>query len=148
MDEAAIVRYITETFDNIGVIEATGSRYFYHDPSDDTAPDRRFPFATLVTTDEHDQFSNLNRPSVYRLNVGVRKQTFFSLFGASAAETTDTFDFTALDRIMPHPVYGNMYWVCVLNPSIETFEAVRPLLAEAYEQAGLRHPQSSSTELS
>ena len=30
-------------------------------------------------------------------------------------------DFTALDRIMPHPVYGKMYWVCVLNPSDETF---------------------------
>jgi hypothetical protein len=29
-----------------------------------------------------------------------------------------------------------MYWVCVLNPSDEIFETnVRPLLAEAYEQA-------------
>jgi hypothetical protein len=29
-----------------------------------------------------------------------------------------------------------MYWVCVLNPSAETFETeVRPLLSEAYELA-------------
>jgi predicted DNA-binding protein (MmcQ/YjbR family) len=28
-----------------------------------------------------------------------------------------------------------MSWVCVLNPSAATFEAVRPLLAEAYELA-------------
>jgi len=38
---------------------------------------------------------------------------------------------------MPHPVYGKMYWVCVLNPSAETFETVKGLLAEAYE-AGMR----------
>ena len=38
---------------------------------------------------------------------------------------------------MPHPVYGKMYWVCVLNPSAETFKTVRDLLAEAYE-AGMR----------
>ena len=47
------------------------------------------------------------------------------------------YDYTALDRIMPHPVYGKMYWICVLNPSAKTFETVRGLLAEAFE-AGLR----------
>ena len=37
---------------------------------------------------------------------------------------------------MPHPVYGRMYWVCVLNPSDETLETkARPLLVEAYELA-------------
>ena len=41
--------------------------------------------------------------------------------------------FTALDTIMPHPVYGKINWACVLNPSAATFEAVRPLLAEAYQ---------------
>ena len=34
---------------------------------------------------------------------------------------------------MPHPVYGKMYWVCVLNPGEETFRKVEALLAEAYE---------------
>ncbi len=46
------------------------------------------------------------------------------------------YDFTTLDQLMPHPVYGRMYWVCVLNPTNETFETkVRSLLAEAYEMA-------------
>jgi len=46
------------------------------------------------------------------------------------------YDFTALDQLLPYPVYGRMYWVCVLNPSAATFEAVvRPLLAEAYDLA-------------
>lgn len=57
----------------------------------------------------------------------------------SAPENDDPssdYDFTALDRVMPHPVYGRMYWVCVLNPSDETLETkVSPLLTEAYELA-------------
>ncbi|HJZ54921.1 MAG TPA: DUF6194 family protein [Gemmataceae bacterium] len=91
---------------------------------------RKFPFATLTTADEYERFSDLKRPGVFRLNVGVSKQSFQSLFGGTGGH-----DFTALDQLMPHPVYGKMYWVCVLNPSPATFEAVKPLLAEAYEMA-------------
>jgi uncharacterized protein DUF6194 len=41
---------------------------------------------------------------------------------------------------MPHPVYGRMLWVCVLNPSDETFETkVRQLLAEAYDLTVSKH---------
>jgi hypothetical protein len=103
------------------------------------------PLATIVTTDDFDQASDLNRPSVFRLNFGISKQTFLSLFGSKqprpgAEDTTDSkYDFTALDTVMPHPVYGHMYWACVLNPSDETFqETVQPLLAEAYEVATIR----------
>jgi Family of unknown function (DUF6194) len=46
------------------------------------------------------------------------------------------YDFTALDQLMPHPVYGRQYWACVLNPNAATFQAVvRPLLVEAYDLA-------------
>jgi hypothetical protein len=40
---------------------------------------------------------------------------------------------------MPHPVYAAQFYVCVLNPGAETFEAVKPLLAEAYSIAVRRH---------
>jgi hypothetical protein len=55
------------------------------------------------------------------------------VFGAE-----DDYDFTALDVLMPHPVYGPNHFVCVLNPSDSTFDAVRPLLNEAYEIAAKR----------
>jgi hypothetical protein len=132
MDEAAITRFITETFSNVEAFVASGDTYFFHHPDPDS-PDRRFPFATLVTGDRHDTASNLDRPGIFRLNVGVSKQTFQSLF-----PTAGDHDHTALDRIMPHPVYGNMYWLCVLNPSPETFQTVKALLAEAHERAGRR----------
>ncbi|MBP3957362.1 hypothetical protein J8F10_19120 [Gemmata sp. G18] len=129
MDEAAITRHITETYPGVDTVVALGATFFFYNPEDGAPKDHMFPFATLVTGDEHDQFSNLNRPGVFRLNVGASKQTFQSLF------QTNDHDFTALDTIMPHPVYGMMYWVCVLNPSAETFERVEPLLAEAYQTA-------------
>jgi hypothetical protein len=134
MDETSIREYIARTFAGVDVVDAAGDSYFFYDP------DHMFPFATLVTSDQHDQASNLDRPSVFRLNVGVSKQTFQSLFGSGSAHSHEGgaeggYDFTVLDRIMPHPVYGKMYWVCVLNPSEETFKTVQKLLVEAYDMA-------------
>jgi hypothetical protein len=134
MDEAAITSYIADTFEGVDVFSASGDSYFFYNP-DLSAPDRRFPFATLVTDDKHDSFSNLNRPTVFRLNIGVSKQTFASLFGSASPTASESHDFTALDRIMPHPVYGKMYWVCVLNPGTATLEVVKQLLAEAHSMA-------------
>ncbi len=150
MDEASITQYITDTFDGIDVVVgsretgdpevAWGDSFFIYDPGRQLPPNRRFPFATIVTKDYggFDCASQLNRPGVFRLNIGVSKETYRSFFGpqpasppvGSAVETGH--DFTALDQLLPHPVYASMSWVCVLNPSVATFEVVRPLLAEAY----------------
>jgi hypothetical protein len=135
MDETAIREFITRTFAGVSVVEAMGASFFIYDSDD------KFPFATIVTNDEHDQASNLDRESVFRLNIGVSKPTFQSMFGAGTSDRDEGgaeggYDFTALDCLMPHPVYGMMYWVCVLNPSEETFHTtIQKLLAEAYDMA-------------
>jgi hypothetical protein len=146
MDETAITQYITGTFDGVDLVVASGNTFFFYNPDPDAPPDHRFPFVTLVTNDEYDQFSNLNRLSVFRLNIGVSKQTYGALFSAppspagAGAVGDSGYDFTALDRVMPHPVYGRQYWVCVLNPSEITFQAaVQPLLAEGYDMAAGKH---------
>jgi hypothetical protein len=140
-------RYITETFKGVDVVIASGDSFFFYNPDSSVPPDHKFPFVTIVTSDINDQFSNLNRPSVFRLNIGINKQTFRSLFSlpelpsdsdgtTESSDNDSSYDFTTLDQLMPHPVYGRMYWVCVINPSDETFETkVRPLLTEAYELA-------------
>ena len=134
MDEDAISRYITETFDGVETITVDDNIFYFY------GPEHKFPFATLMTNDDNDNASALNRPGIFRLNIGVGKPTFRALIGASSptpdADNADTnaYDFTALDRLLPHPIYGRMFWVCVLNPSAATFATtVRPLLAEAYE---------------
>ncbi|GHO59765.1 DUF6194 family protein [Ktedonobacter robiniae] len=151
MNESEISQYIIGTFEGVDVVVASGDSFFFYNPDSNVPPDHRFPFVTLVTSDINDQFSNLNRPTVFRLNIGISKQTFRSLFGelshpsgrdsaAISGENSSDYDFTALDQIMPHPVYGRMLWVCVLNPSEETFETkVRQLLAEAYDLAVSKH---------
>jgi hypothetical protein len=136
MEPDAITQYISETFDGVEVVVASGDTFFMVDPGD------QLPFATLVTSDdEYDNFSNLSRPGVYRLSIGVSPGTFRSLIGSSTVDTGDDgdavsgHDYTVLDQFMPHPVYGKMFWICVLNPSPATFDAARPLLAEAHDRA-------------
>ena len=148
MNEAEISRYITDTFESVDVVVDSGNSFFFYNPVGSLPPDYRLMFVTLMTRDDvYDQFSNLNRPSVFRLNIGITKQTFRTLFPLSkppvnkdsAGESSDDFnsyDFTVLDQVIPNPVYGRMYWVCVLNPSNDTFKAkIRPLLTEAHKLA-------------
>lgn len=157
MNEAEISGYLTGTLPGVDVVVADwGDSFFFYNPDPNVPPDHRFPFVTLVTSDYNDQFSNLNRPSVFRLNIGVSKQTFTALFGkpvlpsdkdnTAESEANDSdYDFTALDQVMPHPVYGRMYWLCILNPGDETFETkVRPLIAEAYEMAVSKYDRQAA----
>jgi len=46
-----------------------------------------------------------------------------------------SWDFTAFNTIMPHPVYGWMGWACVLNPTDATFQTCLPLIKIAYDKA-------------
>ena len=149
MDQDEIIRYMTETFAGVDVLRPTdgpgaGDTFIFYDPRRDRDPTRSQPFATIVTKDygEFDNTSQLDRPEVFRLNIGVSRETFRELFGYLPNETSPqdaTYDFAALDRLLPHPVYSRQSWVCVLNPSQETFEAVKPLLAEAYAIVARRY---------
>src|SRR4051794_11866080 len=60
---------------------AWGDTFFFQDPGGDG--DRRFPFATLVTKDYpgFDEFSDLDRPGVYRVNVHAGSERFTELLG-------------------------------------------------------------------
>jgi hypothetical protein len=133
VNEDAIISAIVEGFEGVETVTANGDTFFFY------REERMFPFVTLVMSDFNDDYSNLNRPGVFRLNIGVSKQTFQALFGAqpsAGADGAPGYDFTALDTLLPHPVYGRQYWLCILSPSQATFEArVRPLLVEAYELA-------------
>jgi hypothetical protein len=129
MDEKDITDYIMNTFVGVETTTALGYTFFFY------GPERMLPFTTIATADnEGDRVSNLDRPGVFRLNIGVSKQTFQALFGTGKVDVS-TYDFTALDTLMPHPDYAAQSWLCVLNPSDTTFQQLRPLLTEAYDLA-------------
>lgn len=129
MDEKHITDYIINTFAGVETTTTMGYLFFFY------GPDRMLPFVTIATADnEYDRVSNLDRPGVFRLNIGVSKQTFQSLLGTGKVDVS-AYDFTVLDTIMPHPDYAPQSWICVLSPSDATFQKLRPLLSEAYDLA-------------
>jgi hypothetical protein len=140
MDAAAVTHYITTTFDKVETSDTMGYTFFFYDS------DHKLPFATLIAQDnEYDRVSSLDRPGVFRLNIGVDRDTYHAMFGPPPSAPGESgivdtgHDFTALDQIMPHPVYAPQMWVCVLSPSAETFETVKRLLAEGYDRAARRN---------
>ena len=148
LDEAAIIRSITETLGGVDVQMLEDDAFFFYHPGQNLPVDRRLPFATLVTSDKHDQASDLDRPGVFRLNVGVSAETFRARFGelppskGGPYDPITGYDFTVLDTLLPHPVYGRLHWLCVVNPSRETFAQMQPLLAEAHRLAAEREEPS------
>ncbi len=140
MQEAEIAQYIVNTFPNVETGENFGYKFFFY------GADHMLPFATIANADyDYDRVSNLDRPGIFRLNIGVSRQTFRSLFGADHVDTS-AYDDIALDQFLPHPEYAAQNWICVLSPSETTFQRVRTFLDEAYEIARVRNARRIKTE--
>jgi hypothetical protein len=124
-DPEAIISHLTTTYPETDVVTIPAAWFFSLDP------EKHWPnYATIVTNDEHDQASDLGRPGVFRLNLGVDKATFERYAGADPAP-----DFRALDRVLPHPVYAAQRWISILNPTWETWhDTVVPLIAVAHDR--------------
>lgn len=127
--------YIIENFEGINIMKSGEDTFFMCDKN------AKMPFATIITSDnEYDNVSNLDRDGFYRFNVGIDKKQYETLFkdipkkkGIGAYLDSD-IDFTKEDKILPHPVYSSMYWVCVVNPSKRTFESLKECLAVSYNK--------------
>jgi hypothetical protein len=111
-------------------------------------PKNQFPKGAYVLTfkekdGEHDASSNLNAGNKYRLNLKISKISFINLFEsipkrpAAGGVIEGGYDFTESDTIMPHPIYGWMTWMCVINPTLKTIEFMETqgLFEEAYQAA-------------
>jgi hypothetical protein len=124
-DPETVVNYIVETYPETDVVQAMNAWFFSLDAA------KHWPnYATIVTTDEHDDASDLSRPGAYRLNIGVDKATF-----QRVADADPEPDYTAFDRLLPHPVYAKQLWISIVNPSNETFDqVVKPVLALAHDR--------------
>lgn len=138
MDIEQIRRHIVDSLPGTDVLEAFGDLYFVHDPRRDLPDARKVPWATLVTSNAHDEFSDLDRPGVFRLNVGLTKAEFARLFPEECPH-----DPAALDVLLPHPVYGRLRWACVLNPDT-TWLTVSALLDHAHARAARRYAAASA----
>lgn len=135
-----ILEYCLANLEGTVLVQSWGERGIFYNPENKLK--RGIYVLTVKEYDgENDASSELDRPGVYRVNVGVRKSTFERMFGPrpkrppKGGRVDMDFDFSAMDQIMPAPVYAWMSWICVLNPSEQTFETLKPLITEAYEYA-------------
>jgi hypothetical protein len=143
VDITQLTQYLREKFDGTTIIEAAGDTFYIYDPDHDLPPERQMPFVTIVTGDTYDRVSDLSRPGSYRLNIGLPRTTYVTMFGPAPTHRDEDgvlrtgFDYAARDQVMPHPTYASQYWVCVVDP--ETLGPIEPLLVEAHEFATRKH---------
>lgn len=144
MDPDSALARLVARFPDAEVVTAMDAHFVFDTAARELAPDRRQPFATLVWTDAHDKASALHRDGVWRLNLGVSRETYRARFGAEPRweDAGKGYDFTQLDVLLPHPVYSPLSWVCVLSPGDSTWERLLPLLDEAYRVAHERHAKA------
>ena len=135
-----ILNYCLENLDGVVEINCWGERGIFYNPNG--VLKRGVYVLTVKEADgDNDQSSQLNREGTFRVNLGLRKSTFHNLFGdlperpVKGCIVEMPYDFTTTNTIIPHPVYAWMGWICVLNPTIETFEFLKTHIQESYEFA-------------
>ena len=140
MTPESIAGYLSGHFGDVHPKSSWGETSFFVNPGG-RLPSGSY-FATLKEKDgDNDRASNLDREGVFRLTFGPGKGEFEKVFGpppgrpGKGGVIEGPWDFAALDQLMPHPVYGWMGWMCVLNPARQTFERIKPLLARAHQRA-------------
>ena len=140
VQKSAIEHYMLENFDDIFPLNSWGERSFSYNPNKQLT--RGTYFATLKEKDgAHDTASFLNRDGVFRLNLGVTKACYLSLFSQlpkrpkKGGVVEGPYDFQAVNTRLPHPSYGWIGWICVLNPTMDTFEKCKYFLEVAFAKA-------------
>lgn len=129
MNQAELEKYVAD-LPNVQRVENFGYSFFF------VGDDHRLPFVTIGYSDnEFDDVSNLNREGVFRVNIGVSKETFSDLIGDSDAEE---IDYSILNVFLPHPHYGRQRFICILNPEGDNAQKTKRLIAEAHSIATAR----------
>jgi hypothetical protein len=140
MTAEEIIAAIIDRFDGLAPKVTWGETSLFYNP--DLALPSGVYFCTIKDHDgANDTASGLDRPGVFRLALGLPIARFEALFGprpqrpAKGGTVTTGHDFTALDVLMPHPVYAWMGWAQILCPSSASFEQLQPTMAEAHRAA-------------
>lgn len=126
---------------------AWGDFFFYYAP-DGQVPRNVQPYATIVTKDYPDDAqSELDPAGRWRVNIHVGRARFQELTGVSPRSFASR-GFAAADVLIPHPVYGALGWVSVVNPGEETLSTVLELLCDAHAQERNRTTRRSQARAS
>ncbi len=124
---------------------AWGDHFFYYAP-DGRVPQREQPYATIVTKDYPDDTrSGLDPQGRWRLNVHVGAAAFTELLGREPGLPEESYDCTVPDAFFPHPVYGALGWIAVVDPGERTASEAIGLVRRAHEAARRRADRRAAT---
>lgn len=135
-----IIKHIAENFHGVVPKSSWGETSLFYNPG--KALPNGVYFCTIKEKNgENDKSSELDRAGIFRVSIGINKSSYEKLFGlkpprpAKGGIINTGHDFTALNTLMPHPIYGWMNWVQILNPTETAFKEILPLIEEAYASA-------------
>ncbi|MBL1077036.1 hypothetical protein JK358_21800 [Nocardia sp. 2] len=121
---------------------AWGDAFFYYAP-DGRVPTNVQPFATIVTKDYPDDTgSRLDRPDAFRVNVHAGREAFVRATGYSPREIPEV-DSSAIDTVLPHPLYKSAGWLAVVNPGPATRETLLELISDSHARARARYERDA-----
>lgn len=116
-----ILKYCLDNLDGTVEINSWGERGIFYNPGG--VLKRGVYVLTVKEKDgDNDRASHLDHEDAWRINIGVRKQTFRTLFGelpkrpCKGGIVDMPYEFTTKDVIIPHPVYAWMGWILRFNP--------------------------------
>lgn len=104
---------------------AWGDQFFYYAPDGVLPPGQ--PFATIVTKDYPGEPAAGLGDGVFRVNIDAGRR-----------DQAPVEDPGLRDTVIPHPVYGHLGWVCIVQPGERTASALRELLRDAHAAAERR----------
>ena len=151
MQPLDIINRIEQELDGVKPKSTWGETSLFYNP------ENRLPngvyFCTVKEKDgDNDKASNLDRDGVFRVSIGLLPQTYKTLFGQKPSRpskggiVSTGHDFTVLNELMPHPIYGWMSWAQILSPSIEEFDRIFPAIIESHASAIIKFTQPLWTE--
>jgi Family of unknown function (DUF6194) len=129
---------ILESYPGLNSLDTYGEKSFFYNP--ENLLTKGIYFATLKEKDgPNDKASDLNREGVFRLNLGISKQSYEKLFGTKPKRPpkggiVDTgHDFKEFNKITPHPIYAWLHWIAILNPDDDSMSQIKELMDETYQ---------------
>ncbi len=138
-----IIKYITENFHGVSPKSSWGETSLFYNPGK-VLPNVVYFCTIKENNGENDKSAELDRAGIFRVSIGINKNSYEKLFGAKPPRPAKGgiintgHDFTELNTLMPHPIYGWMNWVQILNPSESTFTEILPLIKEAHASAAAK----------
>ena len=151
MKPEEIINHIENAFEGAKPKSSWGETSLFYNPNN-LLPNGVY-FCTIKEKDgENDKASKLDRKGIFRVSIGLSKITYESKFGSRPTRpakgciicTNDNF--TQTTKLMPHPIYGWMSWVKILNPDKNKFEKLLPLLKEVHSNAVIKFNKKTANK--